>query len=344
MDSQAQPNVLPAPARMMQLIAGEFVAKSVTVAAQLDVAGRLASGPARAAELAAALAVDADALYRLLRALASVGVFQEHEDGRFSNTELSSTLRGDVPGSMKAMAMFLCGPALWAAWGELESSVRSGRSGFERVHGGHPFEYMQGHGEFARVFDQAMTGLSQQEVVAIHASFDFSRFGTVVDIAGGHGALLVSCLERNPQQRGILFDRPNVLARARAVVGASSAAGRCELVEGDFFKEVPAGADAYMMKYILHDWSDQEALAILKNIRRAARKGSRLLIMDPIVRPGNVEDFAKFMDLQMLVFYGSGRERTQKDFLDLVEAAGFRWLRTVGTPSAISIIEAEHQG
>jgi ubiquinone/menaquinone biosynthesis C-methylase UbiE len=334
-------NKMPPGAQMMQLIAGEFVSKSVTIAAELELAERLVAAPKSAGELATELAVDADALYRLMRALASVGVFQESEDGRFTNTELSDTLRADAAGSMRGFAMFLCGPTLWSAWGELGHSIRTGRSAFERVHGSRPFEHMREHPVFARVFDVAMTGLSQQEVAAIHAKYDFSGFETLVDIAGGHGELLASCLERNPKQHGILFDLPGVLSRARENVAASGVAGRCELVEGDFFREVPAGADAYMMKYILHSWTDKEAVAILKNIHRAARKGSKLLILDPIVRAGNTPDFAKLMDLQMLVFYGSGRERTQKDFDKLLDAAGFRWLRSVATDSAISIIEAE---
>jgi ubiquinone/menaquinone biosynthesis C-methylase UbiE len=332
---------MPAPAQMMQLISGGFISKGLAVAAGLNIAEQLGRGPKAADELANALDVDASSLFRLLRMLASVGVFREHEDGRFSNTDLSDTLRADVPGSMKSMALFLSGAPLWAAWGELDESIRTGHSAFVRVHGSHPFDYMQTQPDFARVFDQAMTGLSEQEVAAIHAKFDFSEIDTLVDIAGGHGALLVSCLKRNESQRGILFDRPNVLARARAFVDASGVAGRCELVEGDFFKEVPPGADAYMMKYILHDWSDDEALTILRNIHRAARKGAKLLIMDPILRPGNAPDFGKLMDIQMLVFYGSGRERTLQDFLDLLGAAGFRMIRTVATDSAISIIETE---
>ena len=219
---------------------------------------------------------------------------------------------------MKELALFLCGPAMWPAWGELEHSVRTGRSAFEKVHGEHPFPYMKTNPEFGSVFNAAMTGLSEQELGAIHAKYDFSQYSTLVDIAGGCGALLVSSLQRNPSQRGVLFDRANVLEEARPLIQTAGVAPRCELVEGDFFKSVPGNGDAYMMKYILHDWNDEEALTILRNIQRAARPGARLLILDPLIRPGNTPDLGNFMDLQMLVFYGTGRERTLNELTQLL--------------------------
>jgi hypothetical protein len=337
------PDTIPAGARMLQMVLGAFVSKSLVIAARLDIAGRLAAGPLTVEDLGKRAGADAGALQRVLRALASVGVFQENEVGEFSNTELSSTLRSDVAGSMKSMALFLCDDPLWAAWGELGFSVGTGRSAFERVHGSSAFSYMATHPEFGRVFGEAMGNLTEQDLAAIHAEVDFSSMGTLVDIAGGHGALLVSCLQKNAQQKGILFDAPDVVARARPLVEAAGVAARCEFVAGDFFKGVPAGADTYMMKYILHDWSDEDALRILKSIHGAARRGTRLLIIDPIVKPGNAPDIAKLMDLQMLVFYGGGRERTLEEFKSLLRAANFRFVGVVPTASPLSVIEAARE-
>jgi hypothetical protein len=338
---QLQTDDISPPVRMMQFLFGAFVAKSLLVVAELGVAEQLGDGARTAAELGQALGLDADRLHRLLRALASYGIFQEQQDGRFANTALSSTLRSDLPGSMKAMALFLCGGPQWAAWGELGHSVRSGSSAFEKIHGCHPFEYMGKDVDFARVFHDAMTSLTEQDLAAIHAQYDFSSFDSLVDVAGGHGSLLVSCLQKNPKQRGVLFDRPEVVARAQPLLEAAGVIDRCQIVGGSFFEAVPPGASVYVLKYILHDWSDQEATAILKNIRRAAAPGSKLLVIDPIVKPPNVPDLAKVMDLQMMVFYGSGRERTQEEFAELLSAAGFRLTRVIPTFSPLSIIEAE---
>ncbi len=324
--------------QMMQLIFGEFVSKALTVAAQLDIAELLSRGPLRVEQLASQAKVDSDALYRLLRALASVGVFQESEKRSFANSDLSNLLRNN---SMKELALFLCGPAMWTAWNDLEYSVRTGRSAFEKVHGSHPFAHMKSEPEFAAVFNAAMTGLSAQELGAIHAKYDFSPFSTLVDVAGGCGALLTSCLERNPSQHGVLFDRSIVIEEARPSIDAAGVADRCKLVAGNFFESVPEGGDAYMMKYILHDWNDDEALTILRNIHKAARPGARLLIMDPVIRPENAPDLGKFMDLQMLVFYGTGRERTLQELKELLAAAKFKVARVVPTASAVSVIEAE---
>jgi ubiquinone/menaquinone biosynthesis C-methylase UbiE len=333
--------VPPPPARLLGLVLGAFAAKSIALAAELGIAELLAAGPLSAEELAGRLGTDPGCLYRLLRALASVQVFQEDEQGRFSNTELSEVLRGDANGSLKSLAILLAGSPMWLAWDKIEYSIRTGRSSFEHVHGSRAFDYMTKDTAFARVFDDAMTLLSRQEVIAIHEQVDFSAFGKVLDIAGGHGALLLSCLEKNPHQSGILFDRPDVIERARALVQASPAAQRCELVSGDFFESIPAGPDAYLMKYILHDWSDQECVAILKNVRRAIRSSGRLFVIDQIVKAGNVPDPAKFVDLHMLVHYGGGRERTLAEFEKLLGEAGFRVARVVPTASMVSVIEAE---
>lgn len=327
---------------MLDLLAGKWVSQAITVAAELGIADRLAGGPGTVDDLAAACGAHTDSLHRLLRALASVGVFAEDDAGRFANTALSDTLRTGVPGSMRSMALMFGGRPAWAAWGELRQSIRTGDSAFKTVHGAYAFDYMKGDPEFGRIFGAAMTAFSAQELSAIHAAFDFSQVGTLVDVAGGHGAFLLSVLQRNPGQRGILFDKPEVIQLARGAVRASPAARRCALVAGDFFDEVPTG-DGYLLKHILHDWNDDLAAQILTSIQRAAEPGARLFVIDALVEPGNAPGFAKLLDLEMLVFYNGGRERTLAAVEKLFAATGFRLLRVVPTHSLMNVIEAERR-
>ncbi|WP_172831721.1 methyltransferase [Mycobacterium asiaticum] len=325
---------------VLDLLAGKWVSQAISVAAELSIADELAAGPRAVEDLAAACGAHPDSLHRLLRALASVGVFAEDTAGRFANTGMSESLRSDVPGSMRSMALMFGGRPAWDAWGELRESIRTGESAFKAVNGAHAFDYMKGDPKFGRIFGEAMTAFSAQELSAIHAAFDFSQVPTLVDVAGGHGAFLLSVLERNPDQRGILFDQPDVIRHAQAALDSSPAATRCSLVSGDFFVEVPAG-DGYVLKHILHDWRDDLAIKILSTIQRAARPGARLFVIDAVVEPGNTAGFAKLLDLEMLVFYDGGRERTLAAVEKLFAATGFRLLRVVPTHSLMNVIEAE---
>lgn len=340
MDSNVTPGAMPVQMTMLQMLTASFVSRAIAVAAELSLPDRLSRKPSTVEELAQGIEADAPSLRRLLRMLASVGVFAENEHGQFLGTELSDLLRRDAPGSLRSMALFLCGPAHWAAWGELSYSMRTGRSAFEQVHGRPPFAYMRQDGEFAAVFNDAMTRMTEEEVASILEQLDLRDARVLVDVGGGHGRLLASCLEVFPDLRGILFDSPEVISQARALIAGARAASRCELVEGDFFKAVPSGGDVYLMKYILHDWSDQEASAILRQVHRASRKGARLFIMDPVLKAGNTPDFAKLLNLQTLVFYGGGRERTLAELTDILQASGFRFARAVSTNSVVTIVEA----
>jgi hypothetical protein len=245
-----------------------------------------------------------------------------------------------VPGSMRSMALMFGSRPAWDAWGELRGSVRTGEAAFKTVNGAYAFDYMKDDPQFSEIFGAAMTAFSAQELAAIHAAFDFSHVPTLVDVAGGHGALLLSILEKNPGQRGILFDQPDVVDLARAAIGDSAAARRCALVAGDFFAEVPSG-DGYLLKHILHDWNDDLAMKLLDNIRRAAEPGAKLFVIDAVVEPGNTPGFAKLLDLEVLVFYNGGRERTLADVEKLFAATGFRLLRAIPTHSLMYVIEAE---
>jgi hypothetical protein len=340
MSDPSKPSGPPASIQILQLLFGLFIPKALAAAAELSIADHLSKEPLRADELAPKLDVHAQSLHRLLRALASVGVFREDEHGRFANTELSNVLRSDEPDSMRSMALFLCEGPHWSAWGEFLYSVRTGRSAFERVHGLRPFDYMERDRDFARNFDDAMTRVTAKEVAAIHRHLDVSGIRTLVDVGGGRGAFLLSCLQKNLDQRGILFDTPAVLNEAQPLLEASGVADRCELISGDFFGSVPRG-DGYMMKHILHDWSDEEALRILRSIHSAAAPGTPLFVLETVLKPGNEPDFAKLLDVQVLAFYGTGRERTLSELTVLLTSGGFRLVRTRATESIATILEAE---
>ena len=341
MNQSSNTSNLPAPVAILQMLSGKWVSQAVYVAAELGLADHLAAGPSGIPELARRADVDGPSLHRLLRALASVGVFKEDSDGRFTNTELSEALRSDVPGSMRSMAKFYGDHPTWDAWGELLYSVRTGKSAFQKVHGLLPFEFLAKNPRASAYFNEAMTGFSAQEIAAVHAAFDFSGVKTVVDVGGGHGALLCSILERNPEQRGILFDQPHVIDGAHAALAKSPVANRCKTVGGDFFKEVPQGADGYVLKHILHDWNDEQATAIASTIRRVMTPGSRLFVIETVIQPGNEPSFSKLLDLEMLVLYNGGRERTQQEFAKLFADAGLRLTRVVETQGPACVIEAQ---
>ena len=330
----------PLPAAMLDLIIGYWVSQMVHVTAKLGLADLLKGGPKAPAELARSAGADPGALHRLLRALASVGVFSERKDGRFALTPLGATLRSDRPDSMRAFAVMMVEDYNWEAWGDVLQSVRTGQTAFDRVHGMRIFDYFGKHPDKARTFGEAMTSISGSENPAVAAACDFPRAATVVDVGGSHGHLLAAILAAGPKLQGILFDRPQVLEQARKApyVGAPEIAGRLELVPGDFFQSVPAGADAYLMKYILHDWDDDLCVKILQNCRRAMAPKGRVLVVDTVIPPGNDPHWGKLLDINMLVGTG-GRERTRSEFVQLFARAGLKLKRVIPTACPLSIME-----
>jgi hypothetical protein len=329
---------LPPPLAMRQMLTGYWTAQCLYVAAKLELADRVKDGPKASAELAAATGTDADALYRILRALASVGVFVEDGQGRFGLTPLAACLRRDVAGSQWALAVMM-GEEHYRAWTELLYSVRTGKPAFDHLYGRPIFDYLADHPDAARTFDGAMTGVHGAETAAMLDAYDFAGVGTLVDVGGGNGSLLIATLQRNAALRGVLYDRPDVVGRARETVRAAGLEGRCRLVGGNFFESVPEGGDAYLMRHIIHDWDDVRCQVILGHCRRAVGPGGRLLIVDTVIPPGNDPSFAKFLDVNMLVIPG-GRERTEAQYRDLLGAAGFRLARVVPTRMEVDIIEA----
>ncbi len=329
---------IPPPAALLHMMTGYWVSQAIYVAAKLGIADLLADGPVGSAELAAATDTDARSLHRVLRALASVGVFTEASPGHFALTPTAALLRTGTPNSMRALAIMYAEEHA-RAWGEVLHSVRTGRPAFEQVYGMGLFEYYAEHPESDRIFNEAMVGWTNQVAGAVAGTYDFSPFGTVVDIAGGYGALLAAILRRNPNARGVLFDLPHVVAAAERELRAAGVANRCTCVGGDFFAtELPEG-DAYVLAQILHDWDDERSVAILKQCRRAMPDHGKLLVVEFVLPPGDEPSFGKWLDLHMLML-NPGRERTAAEFDALFRASGFALARVIPTPPGPSVVEA----
>ena len=322
----------------MRLTNGYQVSQAIHVAATLGLADLLGDGTRSSDELAEATGADADALYRLLRALASVGVLNEHDDRRFALTPLGEYLRSDTVGSLQDWAAFVGRPYHWDAWGSLLHSVRTGENAFRHLHGTGVWDFRQAHPEENAIFDQAMTSLTSGATEALTAAYDFGRFRTIVDVGGGRGALLIALLQKHPQLHGVLFDHPTVVAGAREAVHDAGVADRCRLVGGDFFDSVPAGGDAYVLKSVIHDWEDDESIRILRSCRAAMRDGSMLLLVELELGPPNTAPVAKFGDLNMLVAPG-GRERTSEEYAALFAAGGFRLVEATPTGTGLAVFE-----
>lgn len=326
-------------AELMRLINGYQVSQALRVAATLGVADELTGGPKPCDAIARACGVDRSSLYRLLRALASVGIFHETDAGEFSLTALGVCLTSDAPGSRRDYARWIGTPGQWGPWGNLLHSIRSGESAVRYTCGVDAWTYRSQHPEERAVFDAAMTANSRSEARAVLDAYDFSRFGCVVDVGGGQGHLLRSILLACPSVRAILFDQPQVVASAEQVFASAGLAQRCEIAAGDFFQSVPEGGDAYVMKAILHDWDDHAAVKILKTCRRAMAAAATLVIAERVVGPPNEDREGKFSDLNMLVQYGA-LERTRREFQDLLDHGGFELTEVVPTQSPLSLIVA----
>lgn len=326
-------------AQLFQMLTGKWVSQALYAAATLGIADLVVEGARTAEQLAEATGSHPRSLQRLLRSLASVGVFHETGDGRFEQSPISELLRTDVPGSLRANAMFFGVRSTWRPWGEILHSVRTGKPAFDHVYGMPIFDYYQQDLEEAAIFNQAMTGLSKMVASAVLEAYDFSGIRKMVDVAGGHGMLLKSILGRYPDMQGVLFDLPKVIEGARAAAGDNGVAGRLEFVAGSFFESVPTGADAYIMKHIIHDWDDERAVAILSTCRRAIPSDGRVLLVETVVPGPNEPSLAKLLDLEMLVLPG-GIERTEPEYAELFRQAGFRLSRVLRTESFMNVIEA----
>jgi hypothetical protein len=276
-----------------------------------------------------------------MRALASLGVFKETGNRVFAQTPMSEALVTKPAGSMRAMALFCGDKAHMQAWGEMLHSVRTGETAFVKAKGEGFFPYIKKHPEIGEIFDQAMSSFASVTHGAVIKAYDFKPIKVLADIGGGHGSFLADIVKANERLRGILFDQPHVIEGAKKMgfISAKEVGGRIEAKGGSFFEGVPAGADAYMMKHIIHDWSDDHCRTILKHIQGVMPKDGKLLVVENVIRPGNDPDFGKFLDLEMLAMTDGGRERTEAEFAALFASAGFRLTRIVTTESPACVVE-----
>ena len=329
----------PPSAQLLQMIFSFMTSQAISVAAKLGVADLLGGEAKSADELAQATGVQARPLYRILRALASVGIFAEDDAGRFRLTPLAEPLRSDAPDSLRALAIFFGADWHWRVWSELSYSAQAGEPAFERIYGKAYFDYLAQNPTPAQVFNDAMTSFSASVSAAVINAYDFTGISKLVDVGGGHGLLLASILEKYPQMTGVVFDAPAVIEGAKDLIKECGVGGRCETVGGDFFESVPAGGDAYIMKHIIHDWDDERALTILKNCHRAMTENGKLLVVEMVIPEGDAPSLGKFLDLEMLLFLHS-YERTQAEYRALFARADFRLTRIVPTGMPHSVIEA----
>jgi hypothetical protein len=325
-------------AHIGRLMTGYWISQALHVAAKLELADHLAGGPRTADELAPLCQAHAPSLYRLLRALASVGVFRERDDHMFELTPPAELLRKESPESQWAWAMMM-GDEHYHAWGELLHSIRTGEGGFRKIYGEGVFDYLSHQPGQAKIFDAAMTSIHGRETVPMLKSYNFGQFTSIIDIGGGNGTLMSQLLAQYPHVRGAVFDLPHVIERTRSRLAERTELPTIELHSGSFFESVPAGYDVYLMRHIIHDWDDEKCITILRHCAAVLPPGGKVLVIEGVIPPGNGESFSKWLDLNMLVL-PEGKERTRAEYESLFAAAGLRLTQVVATGCEIDIIEA----
>jgi hypothetical protein len=337
---QWQNSSIETPMHLLSMSHGLIIQQSLYSAAMLGIADLLKDGPQTTTELARHLEVNESALYRVLRLLASQNVFAEASPRAFANSELSHFLRSGVPDSIRSILMFRGSELFYRPFEEIQYSVRTGKSARTKVLGMDGWEYLKQHPDLARVFDDAMTDMSAIIGPRVAAAYDFGRWGSIMDVGGGNGILLASILKAHPNARGVLADLPHVLERAeqREFLGGELQV-RSTMQPCDFFREVPSGCRAYVMKNVIHDWDDEHAGEILANCRRAVPADGALLLVEWTLDEGNLYSAGKLFDVVMLVMTG-GKERTAEEYRRLLAGAGFRINEVIPTPCEFSIIEA----
>lgn len=326
--------------QMIRMGTGHWLAALVYEAARLGLADHLADGPRSADALAGPTGTDRRSLHRFMRTLASFGILAQHDDGTFTLTELGATLRTGAPGSARSTVLTMAGPLVWQPFGELAYSLQTGKPALEKVFGMNLFDYLAQRPEEAARFSESMVGIHGGEPPAVAAAYDFSSVATIVDVGGATGNMLGHILARHPQPRGILYDRPHVVSEAPALLAAHGVADRVSIVSGNFFEQVPAGGDAYILSHIIHDWTEAQCHTILGNCRQAMARGAKLLIVEFVLPEGDTPHFGKLADMVMLTCPG-GEERTAAEYQRLLDDAGFRMTRVVPTASDVSVVEAE---
>jgi hypothetical protein len=325
---------------------GHYISRALALAASLRLGDALGGGPRTAEELGRVTETHAPSLRRVLRLLVSVDVLEEKSDGRFALRPMGELLRSDVPGSMLASVTLFAGERIQDGWKELEFCVRTGQPAFKKANPNEtdPFASFVSDPAAAANFDKAMAAFAPQTAAAVAAAYDFSGIETLMDVGGGNGAILIGILSAHPKLRGAVFDRPDVAPRAKAHIEASGLSDRCQAVGGSFFEKIPSGPDAYLLKHVIHDWDDEQARAILRTVRAAAKPGAKLLIVEGLY-PERIDTSlagrgSAANDVNMLVSTG-GRQRSETEFRALFASAGFRLTRIVPTPARVAVIEGE---
>lgn len=326
---------------LLEMLHGSWKAQALHVAAELRLADLLASGPRTSDDLAAATQTHAHSLHRLLRALTTIDICREREDGSFEITETGSLLASDVPGSLRHWTIWWAN-YLWPVWGNLLYSVKTGKSARALLTGVAGFGHLERDAAAADIFNKALAELTSLTAQSIVAAYDFGRFKRVIDVGGGHGQLLAAILRANSTMTGMLFDLPHAMEGAKRYMEAAGLTGRCEFFAGDFFESIPAGADAYVLKSVIHDWNQEDGVRILQNCRRSMSPGARLLLVERIV-PRHLDASPEHQslvrtDLSMLAALAA-EERTEAQFRDLLGSAGFEIARIVPAAMTVSVIE-----
>jgi O-methyltransferase/methyltransferase family protein len=329
----------PPHAQLVQMAMTFWTSRTIYVAAKLGLADHLADGPKSADELAGRTDTHAPSLYRVMRTVASLGIFTEDSTHRFSLTPLGEALKSGAPGSARATIVTLAGDWAWRGWEHMLYSVETGKSGFEKALGMPMFDWLAQHPGDASLFSETMIGVHGAEPAAVAAAYDFSELRTIVDVGGATGNLLTTILGSYPETRGILFDLPHVVRDAPALIDARGLSERVTIEGGSFFESVPTGGDAYLLSHIIHDWSEEQCLTILENCRRSMSADSRLLIIEMVLPEGDTPHPGKIIDMGMLVAPG-GQERTEPEYAALLAKAGLRLTRVVPTESPVSVVEA----
>lgn len=324
---------------LLDLIQGSVITQAIAAAAKLGIADVLADGPLPAAEIAKRVGTDPAATYRLLRTLSGYSVFAATPDGRFDLTPMADALREGAPDSMRAMAILMGHPLLWEEWTDLLNSVRTGEASLPQRRGMGAFEFFMANPEYADVFFQGFRSLSGLETDPVLAAYDFSQFATIVDLGGGRGTTLAGILSQAPGSRGVLHDSEQATADAPRVLREAGVAERATISNGTYFDKLPAGADAYVLKHVLHDFKEPECIALLKNVRDAVAPGSTVLVIEYVLGANNERHLGNIIDLWLLLLLGA-RERTLPEYTELFATAGLRVTRAVPTTSPLTIIEA----
>ncbi len=327
--------------KLLQIFAAPWITQSVYVVCSLGIADILKDDEKDVEEISSLVSCNASSLYRILRCLASMGIFAETKPKTFKLTGTAQYLRADHPNSLRSLSMMLSDEWHWCSWGDVLHVVKTGEPAIKHLYGvDNTFNYLKHHPKSCKLFQDAMTNVSQSIHAEVVDVYDFSNFKKIVDVGGGFGALLSSILIRNPHMEGILFDLPHITKEAEKFITNQEFSNRCQTVAGNFFESIPITGDLYMMSHIIHDWDDEDCIQILKNIRKSISSEGRLIIIEAVIPSGNEPHFGKLLDLDMLIMYPKGRERTLEEFSHLFQVSGFKLNQIIPTNSHVSIIEA----